>query len=53
MADWADRAVTAIWRDLCDRQGFGLECLESDDPEVWAQIQVEHAQIIRKAAEEE
>ena len=49
--DWANQAANAIWEDLCDRRGFGLECLDVDDPEAWADIQAQHARIIHEAAE--
>lgn len=48
---WAQHAARAIWLDLCDRSGFGLGCLKSEDPELYAEIQADHADIIRREAE--
>lgn len=49
---WAIRAARAIWLDLCDRSGFGLGCLKSEDPDLYAEIQGDHADIIRREAAE-
>ena len=49
-SDWAAHAAKKIWEDLSDRQGFGLEVLEYDHPELFTIIQAVHAQLIRDAA---
>jgi hypothetical protein len=34
----AREIAAATWRNLCDRQGFGLESIETDDPEVFEEL---------------
>ena len=49
--DWAASAARQIWEDLSDRRGFGLKDFDSEDPELFGEIQRIHTKIIREAAE--